>query len=260
MQHSDYARRFGGIARLYGETGLERLRAAHVCIVGVGGVGSWTAEALARSGIGALTLIDADHIAPSNTNRQIHALTPDFGKAKTTALAERIALINPYCRVSEIDDFAAADNLDDLFARPFDFVVDAIDQVRTKAAMAAYFLQHKQPFVVSGGAGGQRNPALVQSADLSATRQDALLANMRYTLRRQYGLPRQGKMRVPCVFSTEPIQPPPNEVACETDAFSGSQNAPQGLSCAGYGASMMVTATFGLHCAAAAAEHIVGQA
>lgn len=256
MQGNDYARRFGGIARLYGQAGLDRLASAHVCVVGVGGVGSWAAEALARSGTGALTLIDLDNIAVSNTNRQLHALTPDFGRAKVSALHERILNINPDCRVTEIEDFAGTDNLDALFGAGFDFVVDAIDQMRAKAAMAAYFLRRRQPFVVSGGAGGRRNPALIQAADLSASRQDALLSNMRYTLRRQYGLPRQGKMRVPCVFSAEaPVKPAAD--VCEDGAVSGSGTAPQGLSCAGYGASMMVTAAFGLYCAATAAEHIV---
>lgn len=260
MHNSDYARRFGGIARLYGQTGLDKLNAAHVCVVGVGGVGSWAAEALARSGIGKLTLIDLDNIAVSNTNRQLHALTPDFGKAKVSALHERILLINPDCQVIEIEDFVTQDNLETLFRQPFDFVIDAIDQIRVKAAMADYFVRRKQPFVVSGGAGGQRNPALIQAADLSQTTHDPLLANLRYTLRKQYGLPRQGKMRVRCVFSTEQLTPPQNEVACETDTVSGSLNAPQGLSCAGYGASMLVTAAFGLHCATAAVEHIVQKA
>lgn len=266
MFTSDYQRRFGGIARLYGEKGLATLSQAHVCVVGVGGVGSWAAEALARSGVGKLTLIDLDNIAVSNVNRQLHALTPDFGKAKVTALHERILYINPECQVIEIEDFVDDDNLTTLFRQPFDFVIDAIDQVRIKAAMANYFVRHKQAFVVSGGAGGQRNPALIQTADLSQTKQDALLSNVRYTLRKQYGFPRSGdKMRVPCVFSTEQITPPQTAKACNIgDGVSGSlqaePSAPQGLSCAGYGASMLVTATFGLFCATAAIEHMVKKA
>lgn len=132
------SRRFGGIARLYGDEALARFSRAHVCVVGVGGVGSWAVEALARSGIGRLTLIDLDNVAESNVNRQLHALTDDFGKAKVTALRERIAQINPQCEVTEIEDFVTEDNLDELFRRPFDFVIDAIDQIRVKAAMAAY--------------------------------------------------------------------------------------------------------------------------
>lgn len=249
-----WSRRFGGIARLYGAQGLSAFAAAHVCVVGVGGVGSWAVEALARSGVGRLTLIDLDNIAESNVNRQLPALTPDFGKAKVSALHERIRLINPECQVREIEDFVSEDNLAELFAAPFDFVIDAIDQLKIKAAMAAWFVEHKQPFVVSGGAGGQKNPALIQSADLSRVSNDPLLANLRYTLRRRYGFSRdtKQKMRVPCVFSTEQITPPQLAEACDSTA------APQGLSCAGYGASMVVTAAFGLHCAQAALAHIGG--
>ena len=245
-------RRFGGIARLYGADALNRFAAAHVCVVGVGGVGSWAVEALARSGIGALTLIDLDNVAESNVNRQLHALTCDFGKAKVTALHERILQINPACRVTEIEDFVTEDNLPVLFRRPFDFVIDAIDQMRVKAAMAAYFVRHGQPFILSGGAGGQKNPALIQTADLSRVTHDPLLANLRYTLRKRYGFPRDAKekMRVPCVYSLENITPPQTSEAC------AAGSAPQGLSCAGYGASMLVTAPFGLYCAQAALEHI----
>lgn len=187
------SRRFGGIARLYGDEALARFSRAHVCVVGVGGVGSWAVEALARSGIGRLTLIDLDNVAESNINRQLHALTDDFGKAKVTALRERIAQINPQCEVTEIEDFVTEDNLDELFRRPFDFVIDAIDQIRVKAAMAAYFVQHKQPFIISGGAGGQKNPALIQTADLSRVTHDPLLSNLRYTLRKRYGFSRDTK-------------------------------------------------------------------
>lgn len=248
------SRRFGGIARLYGDSALQRFHQAHVCVVGVGGVGSWAVEALARSGIGRLTLIDLDNVAESNVNRQLHALTGDFGKAKVSALHERILQINPACQVVEIEDFVTEENLPDLFSDGFDFVIDAIDQVRVKAAMAAYFVQHKQPFILSGGAGGQKNPALIQTADLSKVTHDPLLANLRYTLRKRHGFSRNtaDKMRVPCVYSTENITPPQSGEACAADA------APQGLSCAGYGASMLVTASFGLYCAQAAIDHIAG--
>ena len=255
---SDFSinRRFGGIARLYGEAALARFAAAHVCVVGVGGVGSWAVEALARSGIGRLTLIDLDNVAESNVNRQLPAITSEFGKAKVTSLHERILQINPACQVTEIEDFVTEENLAELFSQPFDFVIDAIDQVRVKAAMAAYFVANKQPFILSGGAGGQKNPALIQTADLSRVTHDPLLANLRYTLRKRYGFSRdtKQKMNVPCVFSTENITPPQLAEACETDA------APQGLSCAGYGASMLVTASFGLYCAQAAIDHIGAKA
>ena len=255
---SDFSinRRFGGIARLYGEAALARFAPAHVCVVGVGGVGSWAVEALARSGIGRLTLIDLDNVAESNVNRKLPAITSEFGKAKVTALHERILQINPACQVTEIEDFVTEENLAELFSQPFDFVIDAIDQVRVKAAMAAYFVANKQPFILSGGAGGQKNPALIQTADLSRVTHDPLLANLRYTLRKRYGFSRdtKQKMNVPCVFSTENITPPQLAEACETDA------APQGLSCAGYGASMLVTASFGLYCAQAAIDHIGAKA
>lgn len=255
MSESLSARRFGGIARLYGTEALQRFHQAHVCVVGVGGVGSWAVEALARTGIGRLTLIDLDNVAESNVNRQLPALTSEFGKAKVSSLHERILQINPACQVTEIEDFVSEENLDELFRRPFDFVIDAIDQVRVKAAMAAYFVQHKQPFILSGGAGGQKNPALIQTADLSRVTHDPLLANLRYTLRKRYGFSRdtKAKMNVPCVFSTENITPPQSGEACAADA------APQGLSCAGYGASMLVTASFGLYCAQAAIDHIAGR-
>lgn len=257
MADTDFtsSRRFGGIARLYGDDALQRFHDAHVCVVGVGGVGSWVVEALARSGIGRLTLIDLDNIAESNVNRQLHALTNDFGKAKISALHERILQINPDCQVTEIEDFVTEENLAELFSDGFDFVIDAIDQIRVKAVMAAYFVQRKQPFVLSGGAGGQKNAALIQTADLSRVTHDPLLSNLRYTLRKRYGFSRdtQEKMRVPCVYSTENITPPQSGEACATG------DAPQGLSCAGYGASMLVTATFGLFCAQAAIDHIAGK-
>lgn len=252
---SSFPRRFGGIARLYGQAALTRFSEAHVCVAGVGGVGSWAVEALARSGIGRLTLIDLDNVAESNVNRQLHALSCDFGKAKVAALSERIAQINPACEVAEIEDFVTEDNLGSVFAGPFDFVIDAIDQVRVKAAMAAHFVRHRQPFILSGGAGGQKNPALIRTADLSRATHDPLLANLRYTLRKRYGFPRDTakKMNVPCVYSVESITPPQADEACETGV------APQGLSCAGYGASMLVTASFGLYCAQAAIDHIAGR-
>lgn len=249
------SRRFGGIARLYGNRTLDSFSRAHVCVVGVGGVGSWAVEALARSGIGGLTLIDLDNVAESNVNRQLHALTDDFGKPKVNALHERILQINPKCRVTAVEDFVTLENISDLFSQPFDFVIDAIDQVRIKAAMAARFVQHGQPFVVSGGAGGQKDPSLIKRADLSRTTHDPLLANLRYTLRKHHGFTRDTaqKMRISCVYSTENITPPQSLESCGTDA-----QAPQGLSCAGYGASMLVTASFGLYCAQAALDTIAG--
>ena len=242
----DNDRRLGGIARLYGDSVLQRFQAAHIAVVGLGGVGSWAVEALARTGIGHLTLIDLDNVAESNINRQLHALTDNIGKPKTTAMKERIMQIQPNCQVIEIEDFVDENNLSEIFRQPYDFVIDAIDQVKIKAAMADYFIKHNQSFIVSGGAGGQRLPEKIRYADLSSARNDKLLANMRYTLRKRYGLPRTGKMTIPCVYSEEQIIPP--QTPCDT--------APQGLSCAGYGAVMTVTATFGLFLANAALEYM----
>lgn len=248
----NYQRRFGGIARLYGEDSLQRFASAHICIVGLGGVGSWAAEALARSGIGSLTLIDLDNVAESNINRQLPALISLIGKPKVEALAERIADINPDCQVNCIEDFVEVDNISQIFKQPFDFVIDAIDQVRVKAAMATYFIAQHQPFIVSGGAGGQKNASLIQSADLSRVTNDRMLASMRYTLRKRHGFSRQpaDKMYIPCIYSSENITPP-QAGSCQTES-----SAPQGLSCAGYGASMVVTASFGLRCAQACLDHL----
>lgn len=225
------SRRFGGIARLYGDSALTHFSQAHVCVVGVGGVGSWAVEALARTGIGRLTLIDLDNVAESNANRQLHALTGDFGKAKVTALRERITQINPQCEVFEIEDFVTEDNLPEYFGKGFDFVIDAIDQVRVKAAMAAYFVERKQPFVLSGGAGGQKNPALIQTADLSRVTHDPLLANLRYTLRKRYGFSRDTKEKCACRACIRPkiscrrnraqrVLPMPRRRACHAPAMA----------------------------------------
>lgn len=249
---SDAQRRFGGISRLYGQTAWDKLQQAHVCVVGVGGVGSWVVEALARSGVGRLTLIDLDNVAASNTNRQLPALTSLFGMPKVEALKQRVFEINPGSTVHTIEDFVDEDNIATLFAQRFDFVVDAIDQVRVKAAMAAWFVRHKQAFIVSGAAGGQRHPEQIRVADLSQVKNDKLLSNLRYTLRKRHGFSRDTdkKMKVPCVYSLETVMPPQTGEACDVGNL-------QGLSCAGYGASMLVTASVGLHCAHAAIEHIV---
>jgi tRNA threonylcarbamoyladenosine dehydratase len=203
----DRARRFGGIARLYGPQALERFEHAHVAVIGIGGVGSWVAEALARSAIGRLTLIDLDNVAESNTNRQIHALDGNYGKAKVTAMAERIHLIDPACRVTEIEDFIEPDNMDSLLGGGFDFIVDAIDSVRTKVALIAWCVAHKQPLITIGGAGGQLDPTRLRIDDLAQTIQDPLLSKVRAQLRKAHGFPRGPKARfkVPAVYSDEPL-------------------------------------------------------
>jgi tRNA A37 threonylcarbamoyladenosine dehydratase len=239
----DLERRFGGIARLYGADGYSRFQQAHVCVVGVGGVGSWAVEALARSGIGALTLIDLDNVAESNVNRQLPALDPYFGMAKVTALAERVHAINPYCKVTEIEEFVDEDNLADLLGRGYSYVFDAIDSLRIKTAMAAWCVRQRQPFIVSGGAGGQMDPGKIRVADLGEVTNDPLLSKLRYNLRRHHGFTREAgkKLKVSCVYSTEQLTYPPSGAACDI-----GEHAPQGLNCAGFGASMAVTASFGL--------------
>lgn len=253
MSECDFERRFGGIARLYGQAAYERFQQTHVCVVGVGGVGSWVAEALARSAVGRITLIDLDNVAESNVNRQIHALGEVFGKAKVAVMAERIHAINPRCSVTQIEDFVEEGNLDALLGRGYDVVVDAIDSARVKAAMIAWCRRRKLRLIASGGAGGRTDPSRITVADLSRTVQDPLLARVRTLLRRDYGFPRELKKKfgVECVYSAEPLQLPASGPACDVDA--GAQH-PAGLNCAGYGSVMTVTAGFGMLLAARALE------
>ncbi len=256
----DFERRFGGVRRLYGPTAFERFQQAHVCIIGIGGVGSWVAEALARSAVGALTLIDPDHIAESNINRQLHALTGEEGKAKTQAMRERILAINPRCRVHGVEEFLGEENLDALIGSGFDYVVDAIDSARAKAALIAHCRRSKIRLVCVGGAGGQRDPAQVKIDDLARTSQDPLLAKVRTRLRRDYGFPRDPKKKfgVDCVYSLEPLAYPAAEGgAC----FEKPADAHiQGLNCAGFGSSACVTSTFGMLAAATALNRLAEDA
>ncbi|NIF86167.1 tRNA threonylcarbamoyladenosine dehydratase [Comamonas sp. Tr-654] len=242
MDQADVQRRFGGLERLYGVPGAARIRAAHVVVVGVGGVGSWTAEALARSGVSRLTLIDMDHVAESNINRQIHALTSTVGQAKIEAMRDRIAEINPACVVNCIDEFVDPDNWLQLLPADADAVIDACDQIKAKAEMAAHARKTRQCFISVGAAGGKRMAHLVDIADLSATTHDPLLSQLRYRLRKQHGAPKDGKrMGVTCVFSREAVAPP--DASCSIEGGDGS------LNCHGYGSVVAVTATFG-QCAA----------
>lgn len=255
----DFERRFGGIARLYGAAGLERLQAAHVCVVGIGGVGSWVAEALARSAVGRITMIDLDNVAESNINRQIHALSGTLGQAKVSAMAERIAQINPYCRVTEVEDFLTADNLGEMIgARRFDYVIDAIDNVRAKTALIAYCREQGISLITIGGAGGQMDPTRIEIRDLSRTEQEPLLAKVRKRLRAHHGFPRgpKSKFGIDAVFSTEPLRFPEPVSSCVID----DANAPAvtGLNCAGFGSSMVVTASFGLVAAAQVLRKLAG--
>ena len=249
----DLERRFGGVARLYGQQGAERLRGAHVCVVGIGGVGSWSAEALARTGVGRITAVDLDMVAESNTNRQIHALGEVYGQAKVEAMAQRIREINPACTVECIEDFVTPDNVATLLDRDFSVVIDAIDQVRAKAAMIAYCRRRGTPIVVAGAAGGQIDPTRVTAGDLSQTVQDPLLAKLRSTLRRDHGFPRDGKKKfgVTAVYSTEPLRYP--------DSACSAERGPAGLNCAGFGSSVCVTSVFGMVAAARAIDLVIRQ-
>ncbi len=238
---ADLARRFGGIDRLLGMAAAARIRQSHVAVVGVGGVGSWCAEALARSGVGALTLVDLDHVAESNINRQVHALETTLGQAKVQAMRARVALINPQCVVQGVEAFVDADNWPALLPSPVDAVIDACDQVRAKVAMADWARRNQALFITVGAAGGKRLAHKVDIDDLSQTTHDPLLARMRTLLRKQHDAPAAGrKMGVACVFSREPVQAVDPSCAIASD---GS------LNCHGYGSMVSVTATFG-QCAA----------
>lgn len=220
-------------------------------MVGVGGVGSWAAEALARSAVGRITLIDLDNVAESNVNRQIHALGDEFGKAKVTAMAERILAINPQCQVTLIEDFVSMDNLDALLGRDYDFIIDAIDSARVKAAMINWCKRHKVKLMASGGAGGRIDPTRIELADLSRSVQDPLLSRVRTLLRREYGFPKDPKKKfgVECVFSSEPLRRP--VMACDA-----AETALTGLNCAGFGSSMTVTSCFGQFMVARALQQL----
>ena len=238
---SDDERRFGGLQRLYGLSGAQRIRQAHVVVVGLGGVGSWSAEALARSGVGRLTLIDMDHISESNINRQIHALTETTGQSKVLAMQARIALINPNCRVDVVDDFVSPDNWPDLMSETPDALIDACDQVKAKVVLAHWAMQLGLGFITVGAAGGKRQAHKVDVDDLSRITHDPLLAQLRYRLRKHHNAARgQQRIGVQGVFSRESVAPP--DVSCEVDG-DGT------LNCHGYGSVVSVTATFGM-CAA----------
>ncbi len=245
---ADLERRFGGLRRLYGEGGYAILRSASVAIVGLGGVGSWAGEALARSGLARLVLIDLDQIAESNINRQVQALGSTLGRAKVDALCERIADIHPGCQVVTVEDFVTPDNWPALLPVPVDVLIDACDQVRAKATLAAWALAQRVPLVCVGAAGGKRLPQRVEVEDLAQTTHDPLLASLRQRLRKEHGAARQGPIGVRCVFSRESVAPPAD--ACDTD---GS------LNCHGYGSSVTVTATFGMVAAGEAISQLLAQ-
>lgn len=254
-----HTRRFGGINRLYGAAALDRLAQSHAVVIGIGGVGSWAAEALARSGFGRLTLVDLDHVAESNFNRQLHALAPTLGQAKVEAMAQRIAQINPHCVVQCVDDFLTPENVGEIIGTdPTTLVLDAMDQVAAKVALIAWCKRHKQTVVTCGAAGGKLRGELVQVADLSETMQDPLLARVRTGLRRDHRFPagqlkaagtgkssgnKKTRFGIQAVYSTEAVKRPVEE-GNSCAPFDPTGGAP--LACAGYGSLVTVTAVFGM--------------
>ena len=268
---ADLERRFGGLKRLYGATGYARVRAARVAVIGLGGVGSWAVEALARSGVAELVLVDLDQVSESNVNRQIQALGETIGLSKAEALARRIADIHPGCVVHCVEEFADDTNWPALLPGPVDAVIDACDQSRAKLMLAAWALRAKVAYVCCGAAGGKQRAEKVEIDDLHATTHDPLLASLRQRLRSQHGAPRNGRMGVRCVFSRESVAPPRTEddgAACridpDADAATEQGDVPPGsadarrdntLNCHGYGSTVTVTATFGM----AAAGEVISQ-
>lgn len=241
----NYERRFGGVERLYGQKALQKFKQSHIVVIGIGGVGSWVVEALARNAIGKITMIDMDIVAESNINRQLPALSSTIGCDKTEVMAKRVHDINAECEVNIIDDFITQDNIQDLIKVDANYIIDCIDSSRIKAALIAWSKQKKIKIVTLGGAGGQIDPTLIKISDLSRTEYDPLLSKTRKLLRQNYNFSSNTKRRfsIPCVYSTEHLNYP---------SFDGSiskqkpQEQSSGLNCAGgIGSSVMVTATFG---------------
>ncbi len=249
MADIDFNRRFGGVERLYGKKALDRFQSAHISVVGIGGVGSWAAEALARNAVGKITLIDLDHIVESNINRQIHAQSQTLGQSKVLAMKERILEINPACEVLVIDDFITNENIASLIQSNFDAVIDAIDQASVKTSLALHSLKEKIPLIMTGGAGGRIDPFLIKFADLSLTHGDRLTAKIRHDIKKVLQLKESQKIGIDVVFTDEVMIKP--EEACE------SGEALTGLHCGGYGSSVMVTATFGFMAASLALKKLL---
>jgi tRNA A37 threonylcarbamoyladenosine dehydratase len=257
----DLDRRFSSLSRLYGPDAPRRFQDAHIAVAGLGGVGSWTVEALARCGIGALTLIDLDHIAESNVNRQIHALTETVGQSKVDAMAERVLGINPACRLTRVDDFVSPENVGEVLPGPYTVIIDCTDQAAAKIAMILHARALGVPMLLCGGAGGKTDPLALRAGDLSAAVNDALLSKLRNKLRREHGfarasdkngkaLKRVPKMGVHALWFDQPaILPDEWTRAGEMEddmGVSAQAAAPQGLSCAGYGSVVTVTAAMGM--------------
>ncbi|WP_417445919.1 tRNA cyclic N6-threonylcarbamoyladenosine(37) synthase TcdA [Kangiella sp.] len=238
--------RFGGIARLYGQKALEQFQQSHVCVIGVGGVGSWVVESLARSGIGKITMIDPDEVSESNLNRQLVALENTVGQGKAEVLKERIAQINPHCQVTIIEDLLKPENVRDYISKDFDYVIDAIDSARSKAALIRFCKRNKIRIVCVGGAGGQIDATQITIADLTRTHNDPLLAKTRSILRYDYAFSSNPKRKyqVPCVYSTEQLSYPLPDGGI-TQAKPDSERALRMACDVGMGSATHITATFG---------------
>lgn len=261
--NDDYLARFGGIGRLYGAAALPKLAAAHVCVIGVGGVGSWVVEALARSGIGRLTMIDLDDVCVTNTNRQLPALTGTVGRPKVDVLADRVREINPACEVSTIAEFVTETTAERLLSGRFDFVVDAVDRMSIKALIIGICCRGGLPVLTVGSAGGRRDPTQIRTADLGFAGRDPLLQQTRRKLRRDFGFPRSPDgdalvMGVPCVFSTERPVFPQSDGSCGAEPAPGTNESLR-LDCvSGFGAATFVTGGFGFVASAEVVSRIAG--
>ncbi len=247
--------RFGGIGRLFGNDGAQRLREAHVCVVGIGGVGSWAVEALARSGVGRITIVDLDDVCISNVNRQLHALTGTFGKPKVEVMAERARLIQPDCQVHARQEFFLESNAEAILATKFDYVFDAIDRVSMKALLIALCCRKNIPVITAGGAGGRRDPTAIEIRDLAFSSNDRLLKHVRKELRSKHGFTQADKsFGVDCVFSREPVvyAQADGSVSCDRGTTTDFR-----IDCStGFGTASFVTGTFGLVAASRIVERI----
>lgn len=255
-----YEQRFGGIARLYGTSAQSAIRSSHILVIGLGGVGSWSAEALVRTGVGHISLMDLDDICITNTNRQVHTLQSTIGSAKTEALRDRLQQINPECEINVIDDFLSQDNIESYITSDYSLVIDAIDLMFTKAALIAHCKRRKIPIITTGSSGGKKDPTQITYGDLGKTRNDPLLAKVRNTLRRHYNFSRNNKRSfgIEAIYSTEQLTYPNNQgETCQSKQFLDST---QGLDCnSGFGSVSMVTASVGLLAASRGLEKIIAK-
>ncbi len=258
----DLRERFAGIDRLYGRGAVERLSGCHVAVIGLGGVGSWAAEALARTAVGRLTLIDADDLCVSNTNRQLPAIAGQYGRGKVAAMAERCHAINPAIEVTEVASFLTPSNLDALLGDGYDLVLDACDSFRSKVEAIAWCRRRKLPIITVGSAGGRLDPTLVRVRDLSRTEHDAMLSLIRSKLRGEFNFPKNAQryFGVPAVYSLENVSyPQADGSVCGVRPPLGKDAALK-LDCgAGLGAATHVTGTFAFAAVGKALELLLKQ-